>query len=241
MSNGGSKASWFPRAATALAVLSCYGTVALIGLLSLLGITLAIDEGVWAGAIAIFATLATVAVAMSYRRHRIVGPTSVAALGLGLILWVMFGSYSRVIELVGFALLIAAALWDWRAGASRGGAADGIPWIEARTLADHLKREPGPVIVDVRGPDEFHGPLGHIANALNLPVGEIPNRVMEISALRDKPVILVCRTDKRSANAAAFLRDSGFRDVHVLRGGMEQWNENGLSVERRTAPGPTSE
>ena len=125
--------------------------------------------------------------------------------------------------------------------ASRGGAADGIPWIEARTLADHLKREPGPVIVDVRGPDEFHGPLGHIANALNLPVGEIPNRVMEISALRDKPVILVCRTDKRSANAAAFLRDSGFRDVHVLRGGMEQWNENGLSVERRTAPGPTSE
>ena len=233
MSDRSSKASWSPGAATALAVLSCYGTTVLIGLLSLLGVTLAIDEGAWAGAIAIFAALATVAVAMSYRRHRIVGPTVVAALGLGLILWVMFGSYGRVIELVGFGLLTAAALWDWRAGASRGGAADGASWIEARTLADHLKREPGPVIVDVRGPDEFHGPLGHIANALNLPVGELPQRLMEINALKDNPVILVCRTDKRSANAAAVLRCSGFHDVHVLRGGMEQWNEHGLPIEGR--------
>jgi rhodanese-related sulfurtransferase len=239
MSDGSGKAPWFPRAATALAVLSCYGTTVLIGLLSLLGVTLAIDESVWAGAIAFFAALATAAIAMSYRRHRIVGPTVVAALGLGLILWAMFGSYSRVVELVGFVLLIAAALWDWRAGASRGGAADGISWIEVRALADDLKREPGVVIVDVRGPDEFHGPLGHVANALNLPVGEFPNRLTEINALKDKPVILVCRTDKRSANAAALLRESGFRDVHVLRGGMEQWNENGLPVERRTGLGQT--
>lgn len=239
MSNRSSKASWLPRAATALAVLSCYGTTVLIGLLSLLGVTLAIDEGAWAGAIAVFAALAAIAVAMSYRRHRIVGPMVVAALGLGLILWVMFGSYSRVIELVGFVLLIAAALWDWRAGVSRGGTADGISWIEARALADRLEREPEPVIVDVRGPDEFHGPLGHVANALNLPVGELPNRLMEINALKDKPVILVCRTDKRSADAAALLRESGFHNVHVLRGGMEQWNEAGLPVERGTGLGQT--
>lgn len=239
MSNRSTKAAWLPRVATALALLSCYGTKVLIGLLSLLGVTLAINEGVWAGAIAVFAALAAIAIAVSYRRHRIVGPTAIAALGLALILWVMFGSYSRVIELAGFVLLIAATLWDWRAGASRRGAADGISWIEARTLADSLKREPETIIVDVRGPDEFHGPLGHVANALNLPVGELPNRMMEINALKDKPVILVCRTDKRSANAAALLRESGFRDVHVLRGGMERWNESDLPVERRTGLGQT--
>lgn len=237
MNDDGSKASWLPRAATALAVLSCFGTTVVIGLLSLLGVTLAIDEGVWAGAIAIFAALAIVAVAMSYRRHRIVGPTVVAALGLGLILWVMLGSYSRIIELVGFVLLIAAALWDWRAGASRRAPADAISWIAPRALADRLKRKPRPVIIDVRGPDEFHGPFGHVASALNLPVGELPNRLMEINALKEKPLILVCRTDKRSANAAALLRKSGFHDVHVLRGGMEQWNEYGLPVERRTGSG----
>ena len=68
---------------------------------------------------------------------------------------------------------------------------------------------------------------------------ELPNRLTEINALKDKPVILVCGTDKRSANAAALLRDSGFRDVHGLRGGMEQWNGNGLPVARRTGLGQT--
>jgi rhodanese-related sulfurtransferase len=239
MGDGSSKASWFPRVATALAVVSCYGITVLIGLLSFLGVTLAIDEGVWVGAIAVFAALATVAIATSYRRHRIVGPTVVAALGLGFILWAMFGSYNRLIELAGFVLLVSAALWDWRAGVSLRGAAHEILWIEARTLADQLKRDPEPVIVDVRGPDEFHGPLGHVANALNLPVSELPNRLTQINVFKDKPIILICRTDKRAANAAALLRESGFRDVHVLRGGMEQWNENGLPVERQTTLGQT--
>jgi len=78
----------------------------------------------------------------------------------------------------------------------------------------------------VRDPDEFAGPLGHIPDALNLPVSELAARLTEIKALKERPIILVCRTDKRSANAATFLWDSGFRDVHVLRGGMEQWQRS---------------
>ena len=88
-------------------------------------------------------------------------------------------------------------------------------------------------MIDVRGPDEFTGPLGHIADASNMPVDKLPQRIMEISALKDRPVILVCRTDKRSTTAATLLRDAGFRDVGVLRGGMEQWNQKGLPVEAR--------
>ena len=82
-------------------------------------------------------------------------------------------------------------------------------------------------MIDVRGPDEFMGPLGHIADASNM----LPKRLVEIDALKDRPVVLVCRTDKRSATAAMLLRDAGFRDVGVLRGGMEQWNQKGLPVE----------
>ena len=99
MMDGSGKLSWFPRAATALAVLSCYGTTLLIGLLSLLGVSSTLDEGIWAGAISLFAALATIAIAASYRQHRIIGPTVIAALGLGLILWVMYASYSRAAEL----------------------------------------------------------------------------------------------------------------------------------------------
>jgi len=107
-------------------------------------------------------------------------------------------------------------------------------WIEADELASLLKEGPGIALVDVRGADEFTGPLGHIADAANLPVGELPKRLTEINTLKDRPVILVCRTDKRSATAAALLRDAGFRDVGVLRGGMEQWNQKGLPVDRHT-------
>lgn len=110
MSDGRNRAPWFPRVATILAVLSCYGTTVVIGSLSLLGITPAVDKGMWAGAISIFAALATIAIAISSRRHRIIGPTLIAAPGFGLILWAMFGSYSAVIELAGFVLLIAATL-----------------------------------------------------------------------------------------------------------------------------------
>jgi rhodanese-related sulfurtransferase len=101
-------------------------------------------------------------------------------------------------------------------------------WIEVDELADRLTGG-GIAVIDVRGPDEFTGPLGHIAGALNLPIGELPGRLSEINALGDKPIILVCRTDKRSASAASLLRDAGFRDVRVLRGGMERWNRTGAA------------
>jgi rhodanese-related sulfurtransferase len=64
-------------------------------------------------------------------------------------------------------------------------------------------------------------------------VGELPQRLRELGLLRNKRVVLVCHTDKRSAKAAAFLSEAGFRDVLVLRGGMLRWNEVGLPVADR--------
>ena len=106
-------------------------------------------------------------------------------------------------------------------------------WIEVDELASRLKDGTRIAVIDVRGPDEFTGLLGHIADASNMPVGELRQRLGEIDTLKDRPVILVCRTEKRSATAATLLRDAGFRDVGVLRGGMEQWNQKGLPIERR--------
>ncbi len=106
-------------------------------------------------------------------------------------------------------------------------------WIGVDALAGQLKERSGVAVIDVRGPDEFTGPLGHIRESLNIPVADLSDRLFEINAHKDKPVILVCRTDKRSASAATLLRNAGFRDVHVLRGGMERWNQNGLPVDGR--------
>ena len=49
--------------------------------------------------------------------------------------------------------------------------------------------------------------------------------MQELSSLSEKPVVLVCRTYRRSSSAAALLGDAGFRNVLVLCAGMMIWNE----------------
>ena len=75
---------------------------------------------------------------------------------------------------------------------------------------------------DVRGPDEFAGPLGHIQGARNIPLADLPPRLPELAA-EGRPLVMVCLTDKRSAQAAAVLVADGTRHVAVLRGGMKAW------------------
>lgn len=111
-------------------------------------------------------------------------------------------------------------------------------WIDSSALADRLC-DGGITIVDVRGPDEFTGPLGHIDTALNIPLGELSGRLTEISAFQALPVIVVCKTDKHSASAASALSEAGFGDVSVLRGGMEQWKRDGLPIEDSQVAEPT--
>jgi rhodanese-related sulfurtransferase len=109
---------------------------------------------------------------------------------------------------------------------------DGLaPWIEADDLKRQLDSGAAVTVIDVRGPDEFFGPLGHIASARNIPVAELGARAGELARLERSPVVLVCRTDKRSAAAARTLHAAGLTQVKVLRRGMEQWNEAGLPVE----------
>jgi len=94
------------------ALIVCYGTLAALALLGVLGIGLALDDGLWAGAIALFAVLAAVAVIAGMRRHRRPGPAIPAVTGAGVILYALFIDYSMVVELGGFLLLASAAAWD---------------------------------------------------------------------------------------------------------------------------------
>jgi uncharacterized membrane protein YdjX (TVP38/TMEM64 family)/rhodanese-related sulfurtransferase len=106
-------------------------------------------------------------------------------------------------------------------------------WVEVGDLKRRLDSGEAVTVIDVRGSDEFTGSLGHIATARNIPVAELSGRLSELAGLEREPIVLVCRTDKRSAAAAQTLRAAGFTQVSVLRRGMELWNEAGLPVEAR--------
>ena len=102
-------------------------------------------------------------------------------------------------------------------------------WIDPAALATRLGRDPRLLVIDVRGPNEFTGDLGHIRDAMNIPLNELPAHLPDL--LRDnRPVVVVCKTDRRSSTATHLLQEAGMADVSVLRGGMEQWRALGLPV-----------
>lgn len=221
---------WSPGIATVLALIACYGTGLLVATLSLLGISLALDEQVWAGAVSALAVLVTFLIALSSWHRRIVPPAAIAVIGCVLILWTMYGSYSRVVEVVGFVFLAFAAVLDRRARPAVQSPASDVTWIEVPELAVRLGQNSAPVVLDVRGPDEFLEELGHISGARNIALGDVPRRLDEIEALKTQPIVLVCKTQMRSAKVGAILKEAGFRDVAVLRGGMVEWTRQGRPV-----------
>ncbi|WP_313184831.1 FAD-dependent oxidoreductase [Lacrimispora sp.] len=69
-------------------------------------------------------------------------------------------------------------------------------------------------IIDVRGRDEFE--MGHLIGAVNIPLGELRQRVSEIP--NDRPVYLHCRTSQRSYNASMALKGRGFDNIINISG-----------------------
>lgn len=71
----------------------------------------------------------------------------------------------------------------------------------------------GAILLDVRTPEEFAA--GHLEGAVNIPVHEVEARLGELPD-RDKPVVVYCRSGRRSAQAKAVLERSGYAHVHDL-------------------------
>ncbi len=84
-------------------------------------------------------------------------------------------------------------------------------------------------VLDVREPPEYAGTLGHIQNAILIPLGQLAERAGELP--KDRPVVAVCRAGGRSAQATNILREAGFEKVANLPGGMLRWRAEGRAVE----------
>jgi sulfur dioxygenase len=88
------------------------------------------------------------------------------------------------------------------------------------------------MLVDVREEDEYRGELGHIAGARLIPLKTLPERTSELEHAKGFDIVAICRVGVRSATAAAILTGLGFEKVCNLKGGMLEWNDAQLPVER---------
>ena len=90
---------------------------------------------------------------------------------------------------------------------------------EARRLV-----EEGAQFIDVRNRGEFKE--GHAQGARNLALHVLPQQLQSLDATR--PVVVICRSGRRSAGASRLLADNGFEQVHNVSGGSLAWKSYGL-------------
>ncbi len=92
-------------------------------------------------------------------------------------------------------------------------------------------QEQDPVILDVRTRAEYD--QGHIPGAINIPVenpNELKDRWSEVP--EGRPVVVYCRTGRRSVTASEILAEHGYDQVYNMLGGITRWSAEGYSATR---------
>lgn len=95
---------------------------------------------------------------------------------------------------------------------------------EIQTL---LKKE-NPQIIDVRTSEEFSEE--HVADAINIDffAETFLNDIQKLD--KNKPVLLYCRSGKRSAKSAEEFKKAGFKKIYTLEGGLIKWKSEGFNL-----------
>lgn len=100
--------------------------------------------------------------------------------------------------------------------------------LAAHDAKDHLDQM---LVVDVRGADEYKGELGHIHGSHQITLGE-PLKEFLQGYNRNESLFFVCKSGRRSAEAAKMAVEMGYQKVSHLEGGMQGWNEQHLPIEK---------
>lgn len=134
----------------------------------------------------------------------------------------------RIARLLGLGVL----LWLATAVAD----APPAPLIGAEELLEReAASDPALVVLDVRTAEEFAD--GHVPGAINVPHDQIEGRLGELAGLRDKDLVVYCKSGRRAALALEVLGKHGYTKLRHLDGDMQGWTAAGRPVETtRAAP-----
>lgn len=102
-------------------------------------------------------------------------------------------------------------------------AADGVDVKQAQSM-----NRQGALLLDVREPEEYSAL--HAPDAKLIPLGQLNSRLPEIALYKDKPIAVICRSGRRSAQAVSMLLAAGYSQASNVKGGMLAWEKEGLAV-----------
>lgn len=100
--------------------------------------------------------------------------------------------------------------------------------VDSHQLTERLAAPAPPRLLDVRTPAEFE--TAHIPGSYNVPLDLLREHRDEIMAHLDEEVVLVCRSGQRAGQAEETLRAAGLGNVHILDGGILDWEAKGFTL-----------
>lgn len=95
-----------------------------------------------------------------------------------------------------------------------------IKEITPQQVEKKIKEDEDITIIDVREDEEVV--QGMVPNAKHIRLGDIPQKVEELP--KDQEYVMICRSGRRSMNAAEFMQEKGFTNVQNMEGGMLKWD-----------------
>lgn len=116
------------------------------------------------------------------------------------------------------ALLIYTEFMRLARGLKELSPAQAVAWIN----------DPDAVVIDISATADFN--KGHIVDARNIPASRLAKPDAEILKLKDKKLLLVCKSGQTAVSAAVSLLKMGAESVAVLKGGMSQWRSDQFPV-----------
>jgi uncharacterized membrane protein YdjX (TVP38/TMEM64 family)/rhodanese-related sulfurtransferase/sulfur relay (sulfurtransferase) complex TusBCD TusD component (DsrE family) len=125
--------------------------------------------------------------------------------------------------LLALALLALVAFLPRLIKRLRGGPVTAEGKLSSADLRQRLERRDDITVLDVRPVKDYAGELGHIDGSLNIPIDELPKRLPELDLYRDRPLAVICRTNRMSGKAVQLLRETGFKQALLVDDGMVGW------------------
>ncbi|MCA0972849.1 rhodanese-like domain-containing protein [Halobacillus litoralis] len=95
-----------------------------------------------------------------------------------------------------------------------------IEEITPNEVEKKIEQNDDMTIIDVREDEEVAE--GMVPEAKHIPLGQIPNEIEKLP--KDQEYIMICRSGRRSMNAAEYMKENGFSNVKNMQGGMLQWD-----------------
>ncbi len=103
-------------------------------------------------------------------------------------------------------------------------------YLNAQEFFEMTKDE-NAVILDVRTPEEYNN--GHLKNSININFYDTATFNGFVGKLdKNKDYLIYCRTDNRSGKTNLMMKDKGFTQVHILKGGILAWTLDNMPVTK---------